>query len=101
MILTLAKRKGIHTAIETCGFAPSENFKSIAHIADCFLFDYKDSNSERHRLFTGRDMELIIKNFTLLDKIGAKIILGITLIPAYNDTEENVDGIRKIAQKNH
>lgn len=70
MILILEKRKGIHTAIEAYGFAPSENFKSIAHIADCFLFDYKDSNSERHRLFTGNAQELIIKKITLLDQIA-------------------------------
>ena len=42
---------------------------------------------------------MILENLQYLNEINAKIILRIPLIPAYNDTEDHVEGIRNLARK--
>lgn len=92
-ILKKCKEKGVHTAIETCGFAPTEKVLKIAEYTDLFLYDYKETDPEKHKLFTGVDNKLILKNLFELDKLGKDIILRCPIIPEYNDTEEHFDGI--------
>jgi pyruvate formate lyase activating enzyme len=48
-ILSLCRQAGIHTAIETCGYADWETIKSVFQYADLVLFDLKHMNSEKHR----------------------------------------------------
>ena len=98
-LFSLARQEGIHTAIETCGYASKSSFERIAPLIDCFLFDYKETNPEKHIRFTGRDQAPIMENLAFLDSIGAYIILRIPLIPGYNDTLEHIEGIRKTAEK--
>jgi pyruvate formate lyase activating enzyme len=96
-LLTLAKAEGLHTCMETCGFAPSEQYMKIAPLVDIFLFDYKETDSNLHREFTGVQNEAIIENLKLLDSIGAKTILRCPIIPTCNDRDEHFEGIAKIA----
>ena len=85
------KDLGIHTAIETCGYASPENFKSVALLADLILFDLKHPNTEKHKQYTGVHNALIHQN--LLDIIGAgkKIIVRYPLIPGVNDSIQDVE----------
>ena len=96
-VLRLAKNEGIHTCIETCGHAPEGTFERIAPYTDCFLFDCKETNPEKHRLFTGHDNRLIRSNLAYLNSISANVILRIPLIPGYNDTDKHMEGIAAAA----
>ena len=98
-LLVLARRKGLHTAIETCGYAPTRVFERIAPLVDLFLFDYKESAPERHLRFTGVKQDLILENLAYLDRIGKEIILRIPLIPSFNATEEHLYGIAETAKR--
>ena len=77
-----AKENGLHTAIETCGFVKNSNLKKIAEFVDLFLYDYKETNSEKHKNFTGVDNTVIIDNLSFLNNINKDVILRcpITLI---------------------
>ncbi|MBQ7822267.1 MAG: glycyl-radical enzyme activating protein [Clostridia bacterium] len=96
-LLKTAKDEGLHTCIETCGYASSENYKKIAPYVDIFLFDYKETDPVRHREYTGVDNTLILKNLRMLDKLGSKIILRCPIIPTCNDRDEHFDGIASLA----
>lgn len=98
-LLKEAKKHGIHTCIETCGYAPKEHYKEIAPLVDLFLFDYKETSSERHKRYVGVDNELILENILMLDDMGAEIVLRCPIIPTINDTEEHLIGIAKLADK--
>ena len=54
-ILRLAKENGLSTAIETCGYADAEKIKKIAPLVDVFLYDYKVTDSDLHKKWTGVD----------------------------------------------
>ena len=96
-LLKEAKKQGIHTCIETCGFSKEENYRKIADLVDIFLFDYKETNGVKHKEFTGVDNTLILSNLKMLDSIGAKIILRCPVIPTLNDNVEHFNGIAETA----
>ena len=61
-LLKAAKEKGLHTCIETCGYAKEEQYRKIADLVDIFLFDYKETDPVKHKEYTGADNRLIINN---------------------------------------
>ena len=99
-LLKTAKQKGVHTCTETSGYAPKKHFERIAPYTDCFLFDWKETNSEKHKLFTGADNHTIYENLSYLNQIGAQMVLRLPLIPGYNDTEEHILGTAKVVNEN-
>ena len=98
-LLQLAKAGGIHTAIETCGFAPSERIERVAQFTDLFLFDIKETDSERHKRYTGADNALILSNLELINKLGVPTVLRCPIIPGYNDRDEHFSAIADIANR--
>lgn len=98
-LMKKAKENGIHTAIETSGYAAAEKFEKIFPFTDLFLFDYKLTGNELHEKYTGVDQVLILKNLEWLHAHGAKLIIRCPVIPGINDTEEHFDGIISISRK--
>ena len=96
-LLRLAKENGIHTCIETSGHAPTERFLSIVQYVDLFLFDYKESDNDKHKQFTGVTQELILDNLLTIDKKKASIVLRCPVIPGYNDRDDHFMAIAKTA----
>lgn len=96
-LLEAAKEKGLHTCIETCGFAKAEQYREIAPLVDIFLFDYKETDPEKHKEYTGVSNELILSNLHMLDEMGAKTVLRCPIIPTLNDREDHFRGIAETA----
>jgi pyruvate formate lyase activating enzyme len=96
-LLTEAKTRSLHVCMETCGFAPTENYGKIAPLVDIFLFDYKLTSPELHKKYTGQDNALILKNLRFLDQLGAKTVLRCPIIPGINDTDDHFSGIAETA----
>ena len=92
-----AREAGLHIAMETCGFAPQENFEAILPYIDLFLFDIKSTDPEKHRRFTGQDFSLIHENLRMIDRCGKKFRLRCPLIPGMNDSEKELSGIAALA----
>lgn len=98
-LMKIAKKRGLHTVLETCGYAATTLFKQIMAYTDLFLFDYKHTGNEMHRKFTGVDQELILENLDFLYLHNAEIIIRCPVIPGINDTEEHFSEIVKISLK--
>lgn len=96
-LLKVCKAQGLHTAIETCGFAREDELLKIAAYTDLFLFDLKESDPVRHRAYTGVDNAPILKNLSLLCEMEKEIVLRCPIIPGYNNRQAHYDGICKIA----
>lgn len=98
-LLKKAKENGIHTAIETCGYAEKSKILEIAKYVDLFLFDCKETDPELHKEYTGFDNKIILDNLKALSDAGSKIILRCPIIPGFNDRAEHFKGISEIADK--
>jgi pyruvate formate lyase activating enzyme len=86
------KGENIQTALDTCGYASQNVFKSIIEYVDLFLYDLKLLDDEEHEKYTGVSNRVIKKNLmTLVEKSrGRDVILRFPVIPGITDTEKNV-----------
>lgn len=96
-LMKKAKDEGLHTCMETCGFAPQEHYREIAEYTDIFLFDYKVTNPEKHKEYTGVTNEKILSNLKMLDAMGKSIVLRCPIIPTLNDDKEHLQAISDVA----
>lgn len=92
------RRRGIHTAVDTCGYAPSETVEKIARYADLWLYDLKLVDDYRHIQFTGVSNNLVMENLARLADLEAKICIVTPLIADVNDDDDNIMGIAEFAQ---
>jgi len=97
-LLKAAKGEGLTTCVETCGFAPFKTLEKFLPYVDIFLYDYKLTDPELHKKYTGVDNKLILENLIAIDQRGAKTILRCPIIPGVNDREEHFEGIVKTAE---
>lgn len=98
-LLRKAKEQGLHTCLETCGFAPRQVLEETAAFVDLYLFDYKETDPERHKQFTGVDNRPILENLAWLDGQGKPILLRCPVIPGYNDRADHFLGIAETANR--
>lgn len=87
-LLTELRKKGVHTALETTGYAAPEVFDRVTAQADLLLFDVKHPVSERHMWGTGVANEPIIANLRRAIAAGRAVLPRIPVIPGFNDSVE-------------
>ena len=89
-LLEACKMHGIHTTVDTSGYANWEQFERIVPLTDLFLFDLKNMDPELHRKYTGMDNGAILSNADKLLEKGATLIFRIPVIPEINTTASEV-----------
>lgn len=95
-LLMRCKERGIHTAIDSCGYFPAEILKHAVPLTDLFLWDIKDTDSQRHEEYTGVSNERIIRNLKLADSMGARTRIRCILVNGVNTTEKHYHDIAEI-----
>ncbi len=93
-ILKACKENGIHTAVDTAGHVPYDQFERIIPYTDLFLYDIKCFDSELHKQYTSLGNELILENFKRLSGTGKPIWVRIPIIPTINDSLEEMIKIK-------
>lgn len=86
-LLAAAAAEGIHTAIETCAYAPWSAIAEVLPHCRLFLVDLK-AEAARHRELTGVPLEPIRDNLRRLHDTGATIWLRLPLVPGLTDSAE-------------
>lgn len=97
-LLKLAKEQGLHTAIETSGFA-GKDIKELNRYIDLWLYDMKLFPEDEHIKYTGVSNEKIFENLYMLDRMGAQIILRCPIIPKVNLTEKHFMALAELVDK--
>jgi pyruvate formate lyase activating enzyme len=96
-LLRASRERHIHTALDTCGYAPWESIDRIRGTVDLFLYDVKLVDDTRHRELTGVSSEPIVENLRALSRHGHDIRLRFAVIPGVNDDEKTVREIGALA----
>lgn len=94
-----AREQGIHTAMETSGMGREQEYLAIAPWIDLFLFDYKDTDSDRHVQHTGVENRRILQNLDRLCAAGARILLRCPLVPGVNDSDDHLAAIAALRKR--
>jgi len=98
-LLSACRDREWHTAIETCGEAPWTTLNRFVPLVSLFLYDFKESDPERHRRFTGVDNRRILANLERLNDAGAVISLRCPIIPGRNDRPDHFAAIAALAER--
>jgi pyruvate formate lyase activating enzyme len=85
-----ARRRGIHTAIETSSFVPWDTYSSILRHVDLVLTDIKHMDDSEHKRLTGISNRLILDNLLRISRLGVPIRIRLPLIPGMNDPVRNL-----------
>ena len=86
--LAECQTRRIHTALDTCGFAPWQDLKRVATHADLVLYDLKTLSDSQHQLWTGQSNTLIIDNLARLSTLNRPIWIRIPFIPQLVENTE-------------
>ncbi|MBQ9544121.1 MAG: glycyl-radical enzyme activating protein [Clostridia bacterium] len=98
-LLEIMRRNGVNTAVETCGAFPEDFADTLAGLVDLFLFDFKDSDPERLRRFTGADCERVANNLLRLDSLGCGSVVRCPLIPGVNLDADHAAAVAALCRR--
>ena len=97
-LLAECRARGIHTALDTCGYAPAATFRRVAEHVDLFLFDVKVVDRERHRELAGVPSDPILENLCWLAQQDKQVVVRVPIIPGCTDDDANLAAICALAR---
>ena len=97
LLLIGARAAGLHTCLDTTGYAPYAKLSQLLPYVDLFLFDVKETSERRHRALTGVSNRRILANLHRLHAAGAKVRLRLPLVPGLNDRIEHLQACARLA----
>ena len=101
-LLTACRDEGLHTALDTTGYAPWDVVERVLPVTDLFLLDIKSLDPRAHLEAVGVSNDLILENARRLASRGARMQVRIPLIPCFNDSVESMkatgDFIRELGE---
>lgn len=86
-LLSAARDAGLHTVLDTTGFAPWERLEEVLPFADLLLWDVKHLDPAKHKEATGVDNGLILRNLAEASS-RVPVWLRVPLIAEFNDSED-------------
>ena len=97
-LLKMCKENGIHTTIETSGFADERVLLTVLKYCDLVLFDIKETDEERHKQYTGVCLTPILENLRLVNEKKIPFIIRAPIIPTLNDREAHFKSLKTIRE---
>ena len=94
-LLGACQNIGIPTAVDTNGLARQEILQQIAPLTSLFLFDFKHSDSVKHKDGTGVPNEKVLRNLGYLLQQNSKVRVRIPVIPGFNASKNDLKEMAK------
>ena len=83
--LSKAKQAGLHTAIETSGFAIPAVIDRLLPFVDLWLYDIKELDAAKFLAYTTRPLVPVLTNLRRIDAAKGQVVLRCPMIPGLND----------------
>ena len=96
-ILRICHQAGIHTTIQTCGYAEKDDIDRLSPWLDLVIYDLKLIADGEHQRWTGKSNRRILENLAYIDSCKLPIVIQIPLIPGVNDSEDNLSAVFELA----
>lgn len=98
-LLKKIKDYGIHTAIETSGYAAWQALECVLQYTDLIIFDVKHVDRDLHLQYIGVDNQRILDNLKKIKELKKPMIVRIPMIPTVNMDDQSIDlYIRKLTE---
>ena len=89
---------GIHTAIETSGYARDEVFDEMRKTVSLVMMDWKVSDPEAFRFWTGVSQEPVRRHMEALCAGETPFIVRMPVIPGVNDRKKHFETLADLVQ---
>jgi pyruvate formate lyase activating enzyme len=86
----LCKEKGMHTAVDTCGFIFNEHVKQTLDHTDLVLLDIKHIDPEKYKRLTSQALRPTLEFMEYLHEINKPVWLRYVLVPGFSDDETDL-----------
>jgi pyruvate formate lyase activating enzyme len=98
-LLEACQERHLHTALETTGLGSRRQLEELLEHVDLVYFDIKHMDPARHEELTGASNQPILANIRSVMSVDRRyeVILRITTIPGFNDSEENISSSARFA----
>ena len=94
-LLAKARKRGIHTAIETAGNVPWRFIEKVLPHVDLVLHDRKLTDPHAHKEWTGLDNVRLVSNYekAYAEFPHAQFVARTPVIPGVNDNEDHIRAV--------
>ena len=89
-LLRMCTGAGFHTALDTCGYAPTEVLEGLVDLSDMVLLDLKIMDPHLHKELTGVELEQVLAGARMISGKGKPLWVRTPVIPGCTDSVENV-----------
>lgn len=89
-VATIAKNKGLYTAIVSNGYVNREPLDEIIQFTDAFNIDLKAFNSRFYHDLTGSDIEQVKNSLIRIAKSARHLEITTLIIPGQNDSDKEM-----------
>lgn len=89
------KAQGIHTVLDTNGFAEVEDVHTLLDFTDLILLDIKHTNEDMHKKITGAGIEKVQKFAYYTAQKGIPLWIRYVLVPGLTDSENDLKSAAK------
>ncbi len=95
----LCKREGIHTCLDTSGFALNDAIKAALAVTDRVLLDIKYTDAALYEKHVGCRYEQVLAFLSYLNEQRIPTTLRQVILPGLNDNEENIARLRALREQ--
>ena len=93
------KKRGIHTCLDTSGYALTGDIKELLEYTDLVLLDIKYTNDFDYVKYAGCKMAAPLEFLDYLNKSGIDTWVRQVIIPSLNDSEDNILKLKSIIRE--
>jgi len=93
-----AHKIGIHTALDTNGFAAPERAAPVLEHTDLVLLDLKQLNPEKHKALTGQENTVTLRFARFASEWGVPLWIRYVVVPGWSDAPEDVEALADFVQ---
>ena len=95
-LLAAARRRKLHTCIETAGFAAVDRFAQLLPLVDLFLYDYKETDPVRHEEYTGVPRDTLMRKCLFAcDELCGFLVACALVTPTKSPADVKVESVKK------
>jgi pyruvate formate lyase activating enzyme len=92
-VLAECRSQGIHTALETRGCIPKENFEAVARQTNLLLIELVHMDVDIQQQYAGCGDEVDLDAMIHVSQIVDEVIIRLPLISGFNDDPDNIEAI--------
>ena len=95
-LFAACRDKGIHTTLDTAGYAEASGIGAVVRNTDTVLFGLKGALEETYNRLTNCTQGKIVDNLYLVSGYPVELIIRYILIPSVNDSERELEAVAKL-----